>query len=479
MLEDKEELYLDALKGLQKKYKSSIGLADINYLIAVHYGSKGNQYISPPYGESDEDENKWLLKEAFEICLATTKEFEATVGASNCRLLMNSILAKNMHFETELVNIPKQPFLTKLTYKNLPKVYLRVIPFSENERESFEKLRNNVDWQRKSLEFLNTCKPAKTWSVELPDDGAYQSHSVEIPIDGLPVGLYAIVVSETEDFVAESGNTGYVFTHVSNIGYWERKGDGQPSEFVIFNRNSGQPIEGAEVEFWVQHYNSVFRKYQEKKRGEERSDKNGFVKSNLNDREDRNFHIRIKNGSDNLITDQRFYNNIYTNAQHHYQQTHFFLDRAIYRPGQTIYFKGIAMNYDHERMPSIIQNEKVIVTLRDANYQEAGKLELQSNQFGTFSGQFIAPRGGLLGNMQIVSNIGGSSKHFKVEEYKRPKFEVTFEPVKESFRLNDTVKITGKATAYAGNQIDGAQATWRVVRETHFPWYGRYWGWLP
>ena len=130
-------------------------------------------------------------------------------------------------------------------------------------------------------------------------------------------------------------------------------------------------------------------------------------------------------------------------------------------------------------MPTILTNRAVTVTFKDANYQDVGKLELRSNEYGTFSGQFIAPRGGLLGNMQIVSSIGGNSKSFRVEEYKRPKFEVSFEPVTESYRLNDEVKVTGKATAYAGNNVDDAQVTWRVVRETRFPWWWGSWRWNP
>ena len=471
---EKEDLYEAALDRLKKQYEGGNSVADINAAMAQHYFTKGMGYQVPAFGEQDFDDRKWLLKKAHDLCHETIKAYPKTVAATTCYGLLTQILHKDMALEAEMVNLPKQPFLAKLTYRNLKKVHLKTIPFDQSKREAFEKLRNERNWKKKAIDFLNDCKAINTWSVNLPDEGDFHRHSTELKIDALPLGQYAIIISENENFEGE-GAVGYLFINVSNIGYWERKGDGDGSEFVIFNRNGGGPIKGATVEFWVQNYNSVFRKYEKKKKAVKTSDADGFVKSDLRNREDRNFSIRVKHAGDELITDRNFYNNFYRNNARPYQQTQFFLDRAIYRPGQTVYFKGIALNFDTERMPTILKNEKVTVTYRDANYQEAAKLDLQTNEYGTFSGQFVTPRGGLLGNMQIVSSIGGNSKSFRVEEYKRPKFEVTFEPIKESYRINSEVTVNGNAKAYAGNQIDGAQVTWRVVRETRFPWY--WWGW--
>ncbi|MEZ4953457.1 MAG: MG2 domain-containing protein [Saprospiraceae bacterium] len=472
---DKDELYIAALEGLKKQYEGSVGEAEINFALAQQFYRDGSQYQVPAFGQEDLDDRKWLLKNAHDLCQQTVKDFPNSVGASNCYSLLSQILRKDMSLETEMVNLPAQPYLSKLTYQNLKKVYLKTIRFTQSKRDEFEKLRNERDWQQKSIEFLNKCEAVKKWSVDLPDEGDFHQHAIELKMDKLPLGQYAIVVSENENFQGGDGAVGYLFTHISNLGYWERRGDGEGTEFVVFNRNSGQPIKDATVEFWVQSYNSVFRKYEKKKKGTKQTNADGFVKADFTDREDRNFSIRIKYADDELVTDQNFYNNFYRNEARPYQQTQFFLDRGIYRPGQTVFFKGIALNFDNKRMPTIIKNEKVTVTFRDANYQETATLDLRTNEYGTFSGQFTTPRGGLLGNMQIVSSIGGNAKSFRVEEYKRPKFEVTFEPITESFRLNDKVNVVGKATAYAGNQIDGAQVTWRVVRETRFPWY--WWGW--
>ncbi|NJK83108.1 MAG: hypothetical protein HC912_04095 [Saprospiraceae bacterium] len=122
------------------------------------------------------------------------------------------------------------------------------------------------------------------------------------------------------------------------------------------------------------------------------------------------------------------------------------------------------------KKPTILANEKVVITFYDVNYQEVSNLHLTTNEYGTVQGSFVAPNNGLLGQMQLKSSAGNSSKFFSVEEYKRPTFEVKFEPIKEAYRLEDLVKVNGSAQALAGNNIDGAKVQYRVVREMRYPW---------
>ena len=139
-----------------------------------------------------------------------------------------------------------------------------------------------------------------------------------------------------------------------------------------------------------------------------------------------------------------------------------FLDRAIYRPGQSIYFKAIAHNIDGDsQLPSLLTNMNLEIVLRDANYQEVEKLNLTTNEFGSVQGSFTAPTGVLLGDMTI--DIPGYGRtNFSVEEYKRPKFEAEFLPVEAEYALGESVTISGKATGFAGNTIDGAKVVYRV-----------------
>ncbi len=152
-----------------------------------------------------------------------------------------------------------------------------------------------------------------------------------------------------------------------------------------------------------------------------------------------------------------------------------FTDRSIYRPGQIVYFKGIGVTKDFNTKKSILLQSKdsITVILSDANGQKTDSLKVLLNEFGSFNGKFKIPENKLNGEFEInVEDYENSSVSFSVEEYKRPKFYTEFEKVKGSYRIGDTVSITGFAKAYAGNNIDGAKVSYRVTRVARFlyPW---------
>jgi uncharacterized protein YfaS (alpha-2-macroglobulin family) len=114
------------------------------------------------------------------------------------------------------------------------------------------------------------------------------------------------------------------------------------------------------------------------------------------------------------------------------------------------------------------------------NGEEKGNIRVTTNEFGTYSGTLVLPTGGLTGEMRLEASDGSGTAYFSVEEYKRPKFEVTFEPIKGSFKIGDQVRVAGKAMAYSGASLDGAQVQYRVVRNADFPfWWWCRWGYYP
>ncbi|MFC1636491.1 alpha-2-macroglobulin [Planctomycetota bacterium] len=161
-----------------------------------------------------------------------------------------------------------------------------------------------------------------------------------------------------------------------------------------------------------------------------------------------------------------------------FEQTIFFTDRSLYRPGQAIYYKGICI-----RMDTILDDyrtlagTRLIVVFKDVNGQEVVRQQCQCNDFGAFSGSFIAPQDRLMGQMSLVVESGPQgSTSINVEEYKRPKFRVRFDPPAEAPRLDTEVVVPAKATAYTGAAVGGAKVTWQVVRQARFPiwcWWAR------
>ncbi|MBM4049575.1 MAG: hypothetical protein FJ279_31150, partial [Planctomycetes bacterium] len=163
-------------------------------------------------------------------------------------------------------------------------------------------------------------------------------------------------------------------------------------------------------------------------------------------------------------------------AEHAGSQTVFFTDRALYRPGQTIYYKGIHLRYDQAANDyQTLAGERVTVEFLDPNGKEIARATHRCNDYGSFDGAFTAPRDRVTGRMTIRHLYRGATS-FNVEEYKRPKFQVELSSPKESAKLNAEVVVTGKATAYTGAAIGGAKVKWRVVREVRFPVWC-WWGW--
>ncbi len=469
IIEEKDQRFLNALEAIERRYTDHPSRAEVAYYKALYYFQKGQKYQPNP-----EDTGKWDLKEAHEICTAAIKAYPDSYGAQNCKSLITKIASKELSLNVEEVNVPGKPFLGFVEYKNIKKVYLKVIKLDEKAQDKIDKMR-----RRDYMDFFNSLKPQKVWSVDLPNDGDFHKHSTEIKFDELGFGLYLILISNNDQFSDQNNATGFAFTHISTLAYWSRTASDGALEFFVMDRRSGEPIEGAKAEFFKRNYNSILKLNEWSKVGTFESDKEGYINAQV--KSDRSVQARFSRGEDILRLNHTYYSYSNRNRQRNsVQKTHFFLDRAIYRPGQTIYFKGIVVELDEERMPSILPNKRVKVTLYDVNHQEVESKQLVTNEYGTINGSFIAPRGGLVGRMSIYSDVGNASKSFRVEEYKRPKFEASFKPIEGSFKLDEEVTVTGLAKAYAGNVIDGGKVQYRVVREVRFPyWRWSRWFWPP
>lgn len=465
----KDELYMQALKTLQKQHASHPASAEVSYKIANQHAQYANRYnplISSEY--------KWDRKKAHEICSKAVDKFPGSFGATNCEKLINTIKKESIKFETESVNLPGKPFRALLSYKNLDTVYYRIIQSHHDAlREIKRKFRSDeLFGHLTGLDFM------KSGSYQLENDGDFQEHSVEAKIPALQPGFYFILLSNKKDFNMDQSIVAYNHVQVSNISYVSRRSKDGSFDIFVMNRETGEPTPGVDVSAYKQIYNQSSREYELKKHASYTTNKEGYFQLPHLENKKRvysnNLFLEFKKGDDVFYTDRSFYQ--YRYRQHekkkHYK-THYFTDRKIYRPGQTVYFKGILLE-EFEGKHNIVTKQGVEVAFYDANNQEVETLNLKTNDFGTFSGSFTAPETGVTGQMYIKDSYG--SIRFSVEEYKRPKFEVNFNPVKGSYKLNEDITVNAKAKAYAGHNIDGADVKYRVVRKAKFPyWFYRYW----
>ena len=235
-------------------------------------------------------------------------------------------------------------------------------------------------------------------------------------------------------------------------------------ELVVVDAVSGQPVSEAEVTIYTEKGGgySPQQTYQADKQGTLKLD---FLNSNK-------YWYNAHTATDNAMPILNLWKNDYYYKESKRKEVlQLFTDRSIYRPGQTVYVSGLA--YEMEKDSTrVLADKKYTVSLYDANNNETGKVEVWTNGFGSFSGQFVLPSPCLTGYFSL--RAADTSVSFKVEEYKRPTFDVTFEPVKVEYQVGDSIEVVGMAKTFAGAPVQNARVHYNISRS--YAWVWRFMG---
>ncbi|MFL5810565.1 MAG: alpha-2-macroglobulin family protein, partial [Flavisolibacter sp.] len=469
--DEKDSLYTIALVNTIQKYRGNAMAKQASYMLAAWYEQKANTY--QPLKDT---QYRYARNEAHRILQEAVNDSSVkNEGWTNSFNLLKEIERKSFSFEVEKVNIPGQPFRALVKYKNTDQLYFRLVKQDETLKQALE----NRD-EQKTWNTLLQAKTVKSWQQSLRATGDMQQHSTEIKIDGLPVGVYYLLASTAQDFNQKKGPLGRQSFYVSNISHAN-----QGNKYFVLDRETGQPLRTAAIQVFKQEYNYKTEKYARTKIGSYRADDHGMFTVEL-PKENRyvNFYLDITTKDDHLFIDEAvgnyyYYDNDRPTVEETATRIFFFTDRSIYRPGQLVYFKGIVVK-TKKTANSIAANYSTTIYLYDANNEKLDSMKVVTNEFGSFNGKFNLPQGTLNGEFIIATKDMESSTEFSVEEYKRPKFHVEFEKIKETYKAGDLVTVMGTAKAYAGNNIDGGKLAFRVVRRPRFiyTWFFRK-SWLP
>jgi len=408
------------------------------------------------------------LVEAHKIATRGMEAFPESAGGCLCFNLVQQIEAKSSLIWTERVWNEPWPNI-QVRYKNTTQVYFRAVPYLWEERL---KSRNHHPeyLERHERGAVLAKKPALAWSADLPATEDYHERVESMPAPkDLKPGFYYLVASHDPKFSEADNVVSYTPFWVSKLSLVVRAryGDGV-IEGLVLDALSGEPIQGAQVKFFKRERSKITLD------GTTTTNKSGFFSTSNTQHSAYMIHVRHKDQA--LGTAQYHHANRYGMTADPYERTIFFTDRSLYRPGQTVHYKGLCIRVDQERDNyKVIGGRKLTVRFSDRNGKEIEKREHRTNDYGSFSGSFTAPRDRLMGRMRIhVSSGPGGEVSFNVEEYKRPKFIVSVDRPETAAKLGEKVSVTGKATAYTGAAIDGAKVRYRVVRQVRYPYW---WGW--
>lgn len=421
--------------------------------------SKAYYHIALAYRDKDE------LQKAVQYAEKGHVEFEGTLYSHNCNALLNDIKSRSLNIVSEF-SIPEGKSNILVQYKNFERLHIRIY-----ERD-WQGILNTVSpsifsLRRNELPDILMRTPIYSYSLDLERTEDFKINTIEAEIPSLRAGLYWIIASYDENFSRS--------THVQANSLWVsnitlvNKTESEKIDGFVLNTVTGLPVDGADIDIYI------FNRYRRlEKVDSTKSNAEGYFIFDSVDLH-RNFHIFIKKGRQQLFTQ-----NQYVHRHQEYrpsQRTLLFTDRAIYRPGQTIYFKGICIDIDHDQGSyTTVPKRQVNVGFYDPNGKEIHSLSLRTNDFGSFSGNFNAPSDRLLGAMSIRVDFPRGQTTVRVEEYKRPRFYVEFEDIEEAYSINDDITVTGIALAYNGSPVDNAQVRYRVVRQANYPgWWSFYW----
>ncbi len=476
----KQQLLLTTLEKSKKEYYNN----EVSGLYAFEIANIYHQQANSNYQDKN-IEHRFKNKDALSICNKTIKKFPLSVGAKKCELLKQKITHKTLSLIAEKFTPINKPSRLLITYNNIDQLFFSVYKINRKELNNL----NKIHKENKRINFINKLEKITNWSNQLRNEYDYKSHTTEIIVPKLNHGNYLIVAHENS--ILNTTNL-YATTNiqVTNIALIENTNNNIKT-YQVVDRNNGKPIENAKLII-----QNTQRSYGKTIKKELITDVNGFA-SYKSDDTYYNVFITASTKNDNA-TFGNYYLSKYQKPHQNNQKVEtkikpfIFTDRSIYRPGQTVYFKGIFIQKKGDKSKPFI-NEYVHIILKDVNGQEVKKLDLKLNDYGSVSGEFILPNNGLTGvytfsideskkqKSDFYDNIDFDFTQYdylcpiSVEEYKRPKFKTEFKPITKTYKLNDNITINGFAKAFSGVNITDAKVVYRVHRKVQYPswWYWR------
>ncbi|PUZ28026.1 hypothetical protein DCC81_00645 [Chitinophaga parva] len=368
------------------------------------------------------------------------------VSNADIKAMQSLITRPGFHLQTAAVSLPDRPILASAAYRNLHRVYCLLA----RDNDSLD--RRMSDQNRQYLRGHSF----RQWAQDLPDPGDFKEHRTEIKINALPPGRYVMLVSDTATF--QSDAVSQLHFTVSGIAYLD-----QGNDCWLMDRQSGEPLAGMKVIVEGNDDDSIYF-----------TDSEGHLKLKSG-KEATSPDLTCIRGKDTLRITADVPAGYVADSRDEEEEPRmtYFTDRAVYRPGQPIYFKGIASN---DAKTKVVAGYKDVIFLYNEEGDEMDSLAVKSNRYGSFSGVFKIPATAVPGRYNLSADNAIGDLDIEVAAYKRPRFEVKLDTVNHQYRLYDTVSIAGTAKAFAGFNLDQAKVRYHITSSPAGNWR---WGGTP
>lgn len=412
-------------------------------------------------------------KEALALAAQAKNEYPKSVFLENIKSKEAQIVNPYLTLKYESQTQNNLPIHLVAQYKNVSEFTLNIYEVKDDFTSLLQYVQNSY-----SNTFGNLKKNlVRKETFQLPDPKDYQNHKTSLEVKPLPSGVYVAEFTVAGADIKDTDSRQNLYFLVSgNRIIYQSKTDRDPlsDELKLVNSENGKPLANEGLRFYEFVSNKTLNKI------EGRTSASGVFKFPATDSKEyyRTFLIQQPKTNDFQIM-QVYGNRGYADDYNPNKQTRstaqIFIDRGIYRPGQTVYFKVVNTRMNKE-VEAVLSGLKQKITLLNTNSEEVSSQDFTTNEFGSYHGSFILPKGKLNGNFYL--RIEGEStgyKNFRVEEYKRPKFEVSFDPVKEEYKYGQTIDLKGKAVMFSGVPLSNSTVNYEIkkqnIRWRYFSWY--------
>lgn len=460
ILEENED-YLTFLDDLQKNTKDQILVSKIKLEKALFYSKYASKKNHPDYKIKS-----MLLLDS----ILSTNIYSNTYKLASQE--KKQLLSKYLNIALQKNSYEGENTRAQVSYQNISSFKISFYKINQKELAELHNYSYYGDISKDKI--LANRKPTVTQQYTLTENKDYLQHTTEVLLPKLEKGSY--VACYESDSNSKSGNGfSYDFVNISNISVASRK-ETSKDLFQVVHRKTGIPLENVVIKTPTQ---TII------------TNKDGLA---FFDRIANNYYsdelIQFITANDTLSIGKRSLNDVYNSYANSNAKpkgsVKFYLDRGIYRPGQKVFYKGIALQKT-ENQTSVIANTVFKIIISDPNYTKIQEFDIKSNEFGSFSGDFILPKSGITGNFQIRvaapkdyqygfnydkkkeeyafwnnSDFEYSQTSFKLEEYKRPKFEIVCNTIKGIYQIGQEVKLDGFAKAFAGSLVSNAKVQYEI-----------------
>ena len=412
---------------------------------------------------------------AYEISNRIIELFPNTKSAEQSKIQQGKIRNKSLNITVQQYILPGKPFIFRSEYANIDKFYCRLYKLNEEVEKKIKKRRYRDSYLDKSgIKLLIDMQPIQAWKQEFPKNEDYRPHSIWKKAPALNKGRYIMLMSNSPIFDMSGDNVivHAEFTATPIMGLMQKEAGGNTLMHVL-DAEKGNPLR-ATVQIMESTYDQDDNAYSDIISDSFTTNSNGIatIPPIANESYIRERYFRIISALDTLII-RHPVNRFPTGEFQSNERLQLFTDRQIYRPGQTVQFKGIAFTHGAIDSASVLRDKVIIVRFVDARSKVLDSLLLTTSEFGSCSSSFTIPEEIVSGFCSIQSDLGSVS--FRVEEYKRPSFEITFSKSDIAYTIGDRISVNGIAKSYAGSNLSGATFKYTISRITSFPCWFRYW----